>query len=497
MNRRQIVLNAVTTSAQIACNAAILFFLYRFLVRSIGLNGLGIWSLVLATTSVVALANQGFSTSIVRFVAKYAARDAFDDVSALVQTAELSLGVALAVVLIALYPVAQWALSLVLPHSSVGAAYAILPYAVASLWINVTGSVLQAGLAGHELITECNYVDLGGSALYLLLSFAFVPRRGLLGLGYAQLVQAAVCFLALWILLKRRIPFLPMLPRTWSRTLFREMAGYGAHFQLITVSQSVREPVTKALLTKFGGLGMTGLYDLASRLVVTARELLVQSNQVLIPTISSLQERDPIVVPAVYEKSYRLIFYLAVPAFTSVVIMSPLVSLIWLGHYEPVFMEFVALLAVGWLVNVLSNPAYVVDLATGALRWVVVGCVLTAFLNAALGIVFGSAFGGTAVVVASVSSLIAGYAIILAAYHIENRIPSRALVPPQSTCILAVSATAIILFLPSFFTQQVSSLLSTWIPFGIPIALLTIVASMWIHPMRRRVWSWVTSRAIA
>ncbi|MGH9733189.1 MAG: lipopolysaccharide biosynthesis protein [Candidatus Acidiferrales bacterium] len=497
MNRRQIVLNAVTTSAQIACNAAILFFLYRFLVRAIGLSGLGIWSLVLATTSVVALANQGFSTSIVKFVAKYAARDASADVSALVQTAELSLGIALAIVLLALYPVAKWALALVLPHSSVAAAYAIFPYAVASLWINVTGSVLQAGLAGHELITECNYVDLGGSALYLFLSFAFVPRHGLLGLGYAQLAQAAVCFLALWILLKRRVPLLPMLPRTWSRTLFREMAGYGAHFQLITVSQSIREPVTKALLTKFGGLGMTGLYDLASRLVVTARELLVQSNQVLIPTISSLQERDPLVVPAVYEKSYRLIFYLGVPVFACVVIVSPLVSVIWLGRYEPIFMEFVALLAVGWLVNVLSNPAYVVDLATGALRWVAAGCVLTAILNVVLGVVLGKALGGTAVVAASVSSLIAGYAIIIAAYHIENRIPFRTLVPPQSASILAVSASAIIFFVPLFAIEQASPLASDRIAFGIPVALLMIVASMWMHPMRRRVWNWVTSKAVA
>ena len=31
--------------------------------------------------------------------------------------------------------------------------------------------------------------------------------------------------------------------------------------QVITASQALREPVTKALLTKFGGLAFTGLYD--------------------------------------------------------------------------------------------------------------------------------------------------------------------------------------------------------------------------------------------
>ena len=94
---------------------------------------------------------------------------------------------------------------------------------------------------------------------------------------------------------------------------------------------------------------------------------------VLVPTISGLRERDPAAIPAVYRASYRLVFFLGVPAFAFLVTVSPIVSRIWLGRYEPVFVTFVALLAAGWLVNILSNPAYVVDLGTGALRWVSIG----------------------------------------------------------------------------------------------------------------------------
>ena len=88
------------------------------------------------------------------------------------------------------------------------------------------------------------------------------------------------------------------------------MAGYGLQFQVITASQALREPVTKALLAKFGGLSVTGYYDLASRWVVTIRELIVQANQVLIPAISHLRERDPRSIPLVYRESYRLVFCL-------------------------------------------------------------------------------------------------------------------------------------------------------------------------------------------
>lgn len=498
MKRRQVFLNALTTLIQVTGNAAILFFLYRLLIRAIGIERLGIWSLVLATTSVVTLANQGFSTSIVKFVAKYAAREKSEDVCVLIETALISIGVALGLALIALYPAAKWILRLLLPPAAIGEAFTVLPFAVGSLWINVTGSILQAGLAGHELITECNYVELATSALYLAFAFWLVPQHGLLGLAYAQLTQSIAYFLATWYLLKRRAPTLSFIPSKWSRRLFREAASYGAQFQFITAAQALREPVTKALLTKFGGLTMTGLYDLAARLVVTARELIVQANQVLIPTVSSLQERDPDSLPIIYRESYRLIFFLAIPAFAFLVVVSPIVSIIWIGRYEPMFILFVALLAAGWLVNVLSNPAYVMDLGTGVLRSVTMGCAATAVLNAGLGFAAGRFQGGDAVVAASVFSLSVGYAIVLASYHLTNRIPFAQLIPPESTGILLSSLFGIAIFLPLLQGSRAHSLLSTRTVATALGALFTIIlVPMWIHPMRKRVVKWVLSRVPA
>jgi O-antigen/teichoic acid export membrane protein len=332
MKSRQVLLNALTTIAQELGSAVVLFFLFRFLVRAIGIERVGIWSLVLATTSVIALANQGFSTSVVKYIAKYAARGQPDDISILVQTALISLGGPLAVVSVGLYPAAKWVLALLLPHAHLAEAVAILPFALVSLWLSLLGSILQAGLDGHELITHRNYVLLGSSIAYLLLSYSLVPRYGLLGLAYAQTLQDGAWYLAIWILLRRQIPQLPLVPLRWSRAHFREIAAYGLKFQFITASQAIREPVTKALLAKFGGLAMTGYYDMASRWVVSFRELIVQANEVLVPTVANLQESDPGSLPRVYRDSYRLIFFLAVPTFAFLAAVSPIVSRIWIGR---------------------------------------------------------------------------------------------------------------------------------------------------------------------
>ncbi len=212
------------------------------MIRTIGVERLGIWSLVLATTSVVTLANQGFSTSIVKFVAKYAALGDRDKVAALVETAIITVSVLLTVLCAALYPLAQWGLKIILPAARVPEAVALLPYAFTSLWINILGSILLAGLAGHELVTIVITSFWADPCLYLLLTLAWVPKYGLLGLAYAQTTDTLACFLATWFLLRRTIPQLPLIPYRLDRKLFREMWGYGAQFQFVTFSQALREP---------------------------------------------------------------------------------------------------------------------------------------------------------------------------------------------------------------------------------------------------------------
>ena len=495
MKTRQIFDNALSALAQILGSAAVLFFLYRFLVRTIGVERLGIWSLVLATTSIVTLANQGFSTGVVKFVAKYAARGDSSRVSLLLQTAFLSIAVAVGAASLLLYPVGSWALRFVLPASRFSEALAILPFGLVSLWLNLCASVLQAGLSGHELVTHRNSLVFGASVAYLVLAFLLVPSRGLFGLAEAQLFTASLSLAAAWIFLHRLVPQLPLFPHRFNKPLFREMFSYSLQFQFITAGQAAREPLTKALLAKFGGLFMAGLYDMAMRWVITFRELIVQANQVLVPTIAGLQERDPTTIPRVYRDSYRVVFYFSIPLFAFLVVLAPVVSRIWLGRCDSVFVVMIALLAAGWLVNILCNPAYVVDLAVGDLSSVGVGCLSTLTLNAVLGFLAGKFLGGLAIVVAAAISLAVGYLIVLISYHRKHRLSFSYLWPANSFLLLFAAVLGSALFLPYFHSSWTSSLFSIRTASGIVVALLLmVVLPMWAHPMRRRLLQWIASR---
>ena len=489
--KRQVLINAIMAMIQVVAVSAILFVLYRFLLKTIGIKELGIWSVVLSTTSVAGIANFGLSGSVVKFVAKYIARGEDEAVAGVIQTALISIAVAGGLILLIAYPLVHFILGIVMPSDSIEKALSILPYAIMSLWIVIIAGVLQSGLDGYQRI-DIRSVILTASALFhLILSFVLVPDYGLMGLAYARVIQTVAMLVISWFILKRLIPALPVFPYQWNRKLFREMIGYGINFQAISITQMLCEPTTKALLTKFGGLSMVGFYEMASRMLLQLRSLLVSANQVLVPAIADLQERNPDFIHKIYKDNYRLIFYIALPFYSIIIAGTPLMSEIWIGHYESTFVIFSILLSVSLFINTLSVPAYFSYLGIGKLKWNNLGHAITAFMNAILGFIAGYIFGGMEVVIAWIISSIAGSLMIAVSYHYSYKISLKQLLPRESrgvaiACLAAVFSAFLIYHSNNCFNDVLIS--------GAVLLIFSMIifVPLWIHPMRKWLMRLVT-----
>jgi len=496
MEKRQIFINAIMSVTQILVISVVLFILYKFLLNTIGVEQLGIWALVLATTAVTQIANLGFSGSVVKFVAKYIARGENENISGVIQTASLSVGVFVGVILMTCYPIAKRILGLVIPNESVPFALDVLPYAFLALWIMVITSIFQAGLDGYQRIDLRSLLLIGGSILHLLLCFILAPTYGLIGVAYARVIQNITILVSSWFLLKRYLPLLPIFPCKWNRGLFREIIGYGINFQIITVTTMFYDPITKALLSKFGGLSMVGYYEMASRMVQQFRALIVSANQVLVPYIADLRERTPERIQSVYLTSYQLIFYLALPLYSVIIICTPIISELWIGHYERFFVVFGTLLAIGWFLNTLNAPAYFANLGTGELRWNVMSHLVIALLNAGSGFLLGLFYDGIGVVVAWVFSLALGSSIIYLSYHLKYKISLIELLPKASriiiiACLIGIFSALVIQHKLNHVFNTIA--LNSIILFSFS---LIIIIPFWLHPIRKQLMGWVTNELL-
>ncbi len=496
MQKRRVFINAIMSVVQVVLVSGILFFLYKYLLKTIGVKQLGIWSLVLATTSVTQVANFGLSGSVVKFVAKYVARREDRNVSGVIQTAAISIGALIGLVLLAGYPAIRWVLGLVVSKGSFEYAAKILPFALFSLWLTTITGVFQSGLDGFQKIYVRNFLMIGGAACYALLCFVLAPNHGLIGLAYAQIINNSLILIFSWILIKKFLPVLPVIPYQWNRNLFKEIISYGINFQAISIAQMFYDPITKALLSKFGDLSMVGYYEMANRMVLQFRALIVSANQVVVPAVANLQERTPERINDIYLKSYQLLFYLALPLYSLLIICMPIISELWIGHYENVFVVFGTLLSIGWLLNTLAGPAYFTNLGIGELRWNVIGHMAIALLNTGLGFLLGVFYAGFGIVVAWVVSLSLGSSVIYISYHLRHRISLSELLPKENKviivmCLIGILSTLMILHNFDHTFNKIALNIIALLVF-----LIIVSVPIWLHPMRKRIMGWITNELL-
>ena len=420
--------NAIASTAQTVVSAGLMFAFYRQILLAVGAEGLGVWSVVLASTGAVRIGELGLTGSAVKFAAGRRARGAGDEAARVIETTVLTVGVLVGALAFGGYWLLDALLPAFIPAGGLAAARELLPYAVLSFWAAAVAGALQSGLDGCGRIDLRNALVFGGQVVYVGLGWAWVTEAGLLGLAYAQLVQGAVLAAACWAVIRAELPEAPALPWRWDRALFREMLGYGVQFQALGLLRMLYEPTTKALLSRFGGLEASGYYEMVSLMVMKLRALVVAAQQALTPEIAALEETGMVRINEVYEKAEGLNWYLCIPLFAGVVAVAPLVSHLWIGRYEEAFVVFALLLGAGWFANTLSGPAFYVLLGTGQMGGVVASHVTIGVVNAVGGVVLGRAAGAYGVAGAWALALAAGAVHLLLRLRRDRGVPLR--VPP-------------------------------------------------------------------
>jgi O-antigen/teichoic acid export membrane protein len=493
--KRRALTNAAAAAVQVICVGMVLVLLYRFLYDQLGIESFGVWAVVLATASALSVAGLGLGTSVVKFVAQYMAREDYAQVVRIVKTATTSVAIVLGIALLAGYPLLQWVIERIIrPEAAIPEALLILPYALLAFWLITIGTVFQGALDGVHRVDLRAATIIVGQVLFLVLCWLWVPERGLLGVAQAQVIQGLTYCLGGWIVLRLSTSFLPLLPLGWSKATFKEIIGYGANYQVISLSTLLLDPVTKALLAKLGGVGLAGYYEMAYRMAFYLRSLIVTIHQALVPMLADLTERDPSQLPQVYRKSIHVIALLVALALPLLIASVPSISIIWLGELSQIFVLYAAIVLAAWFINTLSNPAYFAFLGEGYLRWNVIGHLIKGILNLGLGITLGVIIGGTGVVVAFAIAVIVGSTIVAASYQIRSAITLREVVQRQTIIIAALGSG--LLLLSYLLHGYLNDLVGPWGVLGILLLAYAIVLAgpLLRHPLRHFVLDLVRAR---
>lgn len=426
-----ILKNTFSAIAVVIVTAIVYFFLYKYLVSSVGIQQLGVWSLVIATISVGAVANTALSESVIRFVAIYSVKNDWENVSKVLMTSCYVLCVLLMGFLLLIYATSYYLLPFVIDSKFLLLARSLLPFGLLAFWINGVASAFLSFFEGMRLAYIKNTVITACVIVFYIGSRLMVPTFGLIGVVYAQILQSVVLFIVSAILVYIKSPYFSFKPFNLKSPIFKEIVAFSVNIQVVSVITILLEPVTKYFLARFGNISFVGFYEMGNRLVLQVRSLIISATQVLVPNLTIEAEKSAEALAAIYQKVFSIVSAISTYMFTGIIIFLPYISIFWIGHFEPVFVWTTIILGVSWYVNVISSPVYFVNYATNSLRINLNGQLLMAVLNPLLCFILGLIAGSYYVIIGWGLTLITGSLYILLKSHHKYMINNFALFKPE------------------------------------------------------------------
>lgn len=397
--------NISYSALQAVVALGVTFFVYRLLIIHAGLEILGLWSLLTAGAVATRLADFSGASGLARFVAEERAANRNPRVH--VHTVILTFVVFNGLLASILFLASGALISNFVDQQNQSMARRLVPLAIIqiSILMPIVGA-LSAGVDGLQRSDIRAKFTIVSYILFFGIGAALIPPLGIWGFFLAQATQQILLMVVSWAVLMRYIPSLGLLPYRWSASVFRQTAAYGLKLQAHSLAGMLSDPLAKALISQWGGLSSLALFEVASRLVLGLRSMLVQAAIPILPAFAGQNSIDD--VKKLLRKAVRMSCLAAVSIFLFIVMISPIYSYIMLDRFSLELLIYIFILTFGYAVNTASVPYNLLGSAKNVLVWNILSQVLMAASIIIVGFLLGPDGGSLGVVIGMSFGLVLG-----------------------------------------------------------------------------------------
>lgn len=397
--------NTLWALGEVILNGIVLFVLYKVVISSLGIKALGIWSIVLATTTLGRLADIGTASGLSRFVAAAEANKDSERTLAYAETSIISTVVFFTGIALVIAAPAYYALALTMDGDSLVLGRQLLPFSLVSFVLISVAYAPTSALIGQHRADQKSMITSAGTIVLFTTAVLFVPRYGLLALAWAQIAQHALMTIGGWLLFLRNHfnSWTFRLPIHWRKDIFKEIIGFGMKLQIASIVWMAWDPVVKFLMSSVGGLEIVGFYEMTQRLFLQVTKLVVTPNLVLVPSFAHLMESEPEKIGPLYHNALALSLFFGLPLMGGVALLSPAISYIWIGHVEMTFVILSMIFSCSGFLSLVAMPANFLGIGTSYLKGNIYGVLISMGGLCLQGFLFGHMLGGLGV------ALVAGF----------------------------------------------------------------------------------------
>jgi len=383
---------------------ALNFFVAPYVVRHLGNEQYGVWTIVLSLTGYLGLLDLGVRGAVTRYTARYHARADHnrtnETTSAAMATFLLTSLIALVVsVVLAVFVIQH----LKMPAHNIFAARVVLLVTGVNICVSLVNGVYGGVLVGLQRFDLTNSIEiLNSAARAVIVILALHSGFGIITLAFVQLFFTVTRFVASYHLAHHYYPELQVRPLKADRVNLKSVFSFSFFTFLMQVSASLIYASDNVLIGAYLPVASVTFYAIGGNLVEYARSMVSGISQAISPLASSLQAKEDFAgLQRLILRSSQLGSMVALPvAITFILRGSHFVGL-WMGpQYADLSGKVLAVLAGTILLHAGNTPTGGIMLGLGKHRPIVPALLVEGILNLSLSVillkrmgVLGVAFG--------------------------------------------------------------------------------------------------------
>lgn len=400
--------NKILSLVQSAMGVAVYFLVIRYVVQTVGLEGVGLWSLTVGFVAMVRLMDLSGASGLARMVAMES-DNPFKQAD-FIDTLTVFIALLYCILCLAAYQPLSHFLRDALDPDQWAVGHLLLAWALVSLPLNVISIAQLSAIDGIGRADIRSTLNILGFIVYGVLCLALIERNGIVALAYAQFAQFLVTMLAARLYLLKRIAPLGIFPLRISPAAARHCLGYGARLQISSLPMAFFEPALRIFIGRSAGLEYLGLYDLCYKLAVNMRMLIQAYLNPLVPEFTRRLENNSDSARSLFTVCNTQNLRIVSLAYGALILLSPLASVFILSELSTLFVLSTAILALGWGTATYALPTQLFARAAGVLKWAIFGQSLILLLGPASVYYVMHNLGQSWTVIAVAFSIVVGHA---------------------------------------------------------------------------------------
>jgi O-antigen/teichoic acid export membrane protein len=408
---RTVVRSGFFNVAGYAASVFYMILLVPIAVHYLGIERFALWSITLALTGYLGLADFGVSTSFVKYISGFEADGDREGVRKVIQHGLLFYVLLSAVIIIAgilLFPLLFVLVGL--PSGAYGAARDAFTLSLVNFGFSNAIVVYGSALLGIQRADIYNAIMAAGLLAKLAAVTAVLAAGwGIVGMFAVEAAVNGALIVPVSTAVRRQLPGTNLFPIRYDGTLMRTLLRFGVQLQVGRLAEVVQAQFDKLLLPRFAGLASVSLYDFGSRPLGRLRALPVTAISALVPAVAALDVNDDRErIHAALLRATRYVIIGGLPLFLLLGCFADPVIRLWLGSpYERSALTMQILGAAVFL-NVLSSPLSFVAQGMAKLHYQVRATLVQVCTNCVLSVLLILQYGYFGAVTGTALSLALG-----------------------------------------------------------------------------------------